>query len=139
LEPATTAGPNIAMGIPTCINNNDPPLGIILTTTDAYESSILSVSSTSGCNLGTVPLPCTWAPFKLMATTIRPSVNAELGKEEPTGKSRNRCMRTWRLPNTRRRVGVTKRREYSFRSCWRSNFHATERRHYLSELESCYI
>jgi hypothetical protein len=90
------------------------------------EALDLGVSSTSGCNLGTVPPPCTWAPFKLMATTIQPSVNAELGMEEPTGKSRNRCMKTWRLPNTstRRRVGVTKRRDYSFHSCWRSNFHA---------------
>ena len=39
---AAAAGPNITVGIPTYINNNGPPLSIILTTTDAYESSIIS-------------------------------------------------------------------------------------------------
>jgi hypothetical protein len=139
--------PNITAGIPTYINNNEPPFGIILATTHAYESSILSrvsssggadiflnsqiiriiypsesksdgfcrvgahplisnplvirffeqepgktldlgVSSTSsGCGLGTAPLHCIWGPFESMTTTIRPSVNAEIGIEEPAGKS----------------------------------------------------
>jgi hypothetical protein len=153
LDPAAAAaaGPNITVGIPTYINNNGPPLSIILTTTDAYESSIISsvyplllvliflisqtvrkfhsaenksdgffrvsahslngnppvirflgqargktldlgVSSTSGCSPGTVPLSCIWAPFELMATTMRPSVDAELGMEEPTGVRHGVCL-----------------------------------------------
>jgi hypothetical protein len=56
------------------------------------ETLDLGVSSTSGCNLGAVPLPCIRAPFELMAITIRPSVNSELGMEEATEKSRNLCM-----------------------------------------------
>jgi hypothetical protein len=44
------------------------------------------------CNLGTVPLPCTWGPFQLLATNTRPSVNATVGMEDPTGRSRNRCV-----------------------------------------------
>jgi hypothetical protein len=39
---STTAVSNIAAGIPTYINNHEPLFGIILTTTHAYESSILS-------------------------------------------------------------------------------------------------
>jgi hypothetical protein len=66
LEPAAAATatavaePNIAARIPTCINNNDLPLSIILTTTDDHITRRI----------------CT-------------SVNAELAMEEPTEKSRN--------------------------------------------------
>lgn len=159
LEPAAAAAaePNIAAGIPTYINGNDLPLSILLTTTDAQiirriypadsksdgfipvsirmfgqapdETLDLGVSSTSGCNLGTVPLPCIRAPFELMATTIHPSVNAELGMEEPTEKSRNRCMKSRIVRHGACLIPdiecVTKRSEYSFRSCWRNYFHAT--------------
>lgn len=111
LEPAAAiARPNIAVGNSTYINNNDLPLSIILTTTDAQiirricpadSKSVgffcvsahslnnplgirffgqapdqmldLGVNSTSGCNLGTIPLP---------------------GMEEPTEKSRNGCLKS---------------------------------------------
>ena len=65
----------------------------------------LGVSSTSGCNLGTVPLPCIRAPFGLMATTMHPPVHGA-------------CI----IPDIEY---ITKRSEYSFRSCWQSYFHAT--------------
>lgn len=52
----------------------------------------LGVRSTGGCDLGTAPLPCIWAPFELMATMISPSTNAGPVMEDPTGKLHNRCM-----------------------------------------------
>ena len=69
------------------------PLVIVFFGQAPGEALDLGINSTSGRNHGIVrPPPCIWASFELMATTIRPSVNAELGVEDPTGRSRDRCI-----------------------------------------------
>lgn len=56
------------------------------------EAPDLDISSSSECDLESVPLPCIRAPFELLVTIIRPSDNVELGMEEPTRRSRNQCV-----------------------------------------------